>query len=141
MILSPAIQKISFANNNIRALPDEIGACTTLEELYMSNNAKFSYFPSTAGHLRFACLYIRFCLKLISLVRRLKELSLSRCPALKQFPNTATEMTALRELDLRAAKKQVCKISPEVVDVLKTQFCKVRGGVVKKSKGGKKKAS
>lgn len=40
-----------------------------LEELYMNNNTKFSYFPSTAGHLR-----------------RLKELSLAKCQALKQFP-------------------------------------------------------
>jgi hypothetical protein len=71
----------------------------------------------------------------------LKELSLSRCPALKQLPNTTAEMTCLRELDLRAAKKQVCKISPELVEALKQQLCKVRGGVVKKSKGGKKKAS
>lgn len=69
--VSLAIEKISFANNNIRALPDEIGACTTLEELYLANNAKFSYFPSSAGHLR-----------------RLKELSLAKCPALKQFPTT-----------------------------------------------------
>jgi Leucine-rich repeat (LRR) protein len=66
-----AIEKISFSNNNIKTLPDEIGACTTLEELYMSNNAKLNYFPSAAGHLR-----------------RLKELSLSKCPALKQFPQT-----------------------------------------------------
>ncbi len=66
-----AIQKISLASNNLKGLPDEIGACVTLEELYLSNNAKFSYFPGTAGHLR-----------------RLKELSLSKCPALKQLPNT-----------------------------------------------------
>lgn len=50
-------------------------------------------------------------------------------------------MESLRELDLRAPKKQVCKISPEVVDALKHHFCKVRGGVIKKSKGGKKKAT
>jgi Leucine-rich repeat (LRR) protein len=60
-----------LSNNNIKALPDEIGACTTLEELYVNNNAKFNYFPSSAGHLR-----------------RLKELALSKCPALKQFPQT-----------------------------------------------------
>lgn len=50
-------------------------------------------------------------------------------------------MVALKELDLRAAKKQVCKITPEVVDSLKQRFCKVRGGVIKKAKGGKKKAA
>ena len=108
----------------LKGLPDEIGACTTLEELYVANNPKFSYFPSSAGHLR-----------------RLKELSLARCPALKQLPNTAMEMSALKELDLRAAKKQVCKITPELVDALKQHFCKIRGGVVKKGKGGKKKAT
>ena len=71
----------------------------------------------------------------------LKELQLARCPALKQFPPTGAEMEALKELDLRAAKKQVCKIAPEVVDALKSRFCKVRGGVIKKSKASKKKAA
>lgn len=47
-------------------------------------------------------------------------------------------MVSLRELDLRAAKKQVCKITPELVAALKERFCKVRGGVIKKAKGGKK---
>ncbi len=75
--------------------------------------------------------------------RMLKELSLSKCPALKQLPSTgrstccllrcclndvrmyvcmhlckhfsAANMSSLRELDLRAAKKQVCKITPEMV--------------------------
>jgi hypothetical protein len=51
------------------------------------------------------------------------------------------EMTELKELDLRAAKKQVCKISPELVEALRQHFCKIRGGVIKKSKGGKKKAA
>jgi hypothetical protein len=118
-----AIEKLSMASNNIRTIPDEIGACTTLEELYLGNNAKLSYFPASAGHLR-----------------RLKELSLSRCPALKQFPHTGGELAALRELDLRAQKKQVCKIAPEVMEALRARFCKVRGGIVKKTKGsGKKK--
>ncbi len=51
----------------------------------------------------------------------------------------ASELTALRELDVRAAKKQVCKIAPEVAEALGGQFCKVRGGVIKKAKGGGKK--
>ena len=46
-------------------------------------------------------------------------------------------MTALRELDVRAPKKQVCKIPPEVAEILKTQQCVIRGGVVKKGKGKK----
>ena len=56
-----------------------------------------------------------------------------------QTYTTASEMVSLRELDLRAAKKQVCKITPELVAALKERFCKVRGGVVKKAKGGGKK--
>jgi hypothetical protein len=48
-------------------------------------------------------------------------------------------MVSLRELDLRAAKKQVCKITPELVAALKERFCMVRGGVIKKAKGGGKK--
>jgi hypothetical protein len=58
---------------------------------------------------------------------------------LKQLPTTAQDMTSLRELDLRAAKKQVCKIAPEVNDILKGNHCIIRGGVVKKGKGGGKK--
>jgi Leucine-rich repeat (LRR) protein len=68
-----AIEKLSLSSNLLRGLPDEIAACTTLEELYLNNNAKFSYFPGSAGHLR-----------------RLKELSLAKCPALKALPNTST---------------------------------------------------
>lgn len=55
------------------------------------------------------------------------------------YQSIAMEMTELKELDLRAAKKQVCKITPELVESLRDHFCKIRGGVVKKAKGGKKK--
>jgi hypothetical protein len=48
-------------------------------------------------------------------------------------------MISLRELDLRASKKQVCKITPEMVSALKEHFCKIRGGLVKKVTGGGKK--
>mmetsp|Transcript_27625 Transcript_27625/g.46358 ORF Transcript_27625/g.46358 Transcript_27625/m.46358 type:complete len:426 (+) Transcript_27625:116-1393(+) len=118
-----SLQKLTLSSNNLKGLPDEIAACTTLEELYVNNNAKFSYFPGTAGHLR-----------------KLKELSLAKCPALKSLPVTTSEMVELKELDLRAAKKQVCKITPEMVNALKDRYCKVRGGVIKKAKGGGKKA-
>jgi hypothetical protein len=47
-------------------------------------------------------------------------------------------MTSLRELDLRAPKKQVCKIPQNVVDALKLQKCVLRGGVVSKVKASKK---
>lgn len=39
--------------------------------------------------------------------RNLQELSLRKCPQLKQLPTTAQDLTSLRELDLRAPKKQV----------------------------------
>lgn len=71
--------------------------------------------------------------------RMLQELSLRKCPALKSLPTSAADMTSLRELDVRAPKKQVCKITPEVAEILKNQDCMVRGGVVKKGKGGGKK--
>ena len=113
-----SIERLSVASNNIKTVPEEIGSCVTLVELYLSNNAKLSYFPSSAGHLR-----------------RLQELKLYKCPALKQVPTTLLEMSSLKELDLRAVKKQVCKISPECMDAFKAQKCIVRGGVVKKIKG------
>jgi len=47
-----SIKKLTLSSNNLKGLPDEIAACTTLEELYINNNAKFSYFPGSAGHLR-----------------------------------------------------------------------------------------
>jgi len=112
-----SIERLSVASNLIKAVPEEIGSCVTLVELYLSNNAKLSYFPSTAGHLR-----------------RLQELKLYKCPALKQVPTTFIEMTSLKELDLRAVKKNVCKISPECMEAFKAQKCVVRGGVVKKIK-------
>lgn len=117
------IERLSYSSNNIRMVPEEIGTCTMLRELYLSNNAKLSSIPSTAGHLR-----------------RLQELSLRKCPALKQIPATIAELPELRELDIRAPKKQVCKITPEFVELLRKSHCIIRGGVVKKAKGGGKKA-
>ena len=46
------IERLSIASNNIRSLPEEIGECSNLQELYLSNNAKLSSIPGTAGHLR-----------------------------------------------------------------------------------------
>jgi Leucine-rich repeat (LRR) protein len=115
-----ALSRLSLSSNNLKALPEEIGACVNLKELYINNNAKFSIIPGTAGHLR-----------------QLQELSARKCPALKQLPNTLCDMESLRELDVRAAKKQVCKIAPDLSDSLRAQNCIVRGGVVKKAKGGK----
>ena len=115
------VQRISFSGNNLKTLPEEIGRCGQLQELYLANNAKFSSLPSSAGHLR-----------------RLQELVLSKCPALKALPASIADLEELKQLDMRAAKKQVCKITPEFVAVLELHKCKVRGGVVKKAKGGKK---
>jgi Leucine-rich repeat (LRR) protein len=120
------LERMSFASNNIKRVPEEIGSCTQLKELYLGNNKKLAIIPSTAGHLR-----------------SLKELSLRKCPALKQLPPTIAELGDLKELDIRAPKKQVCKITPDMVDALKKNRCIVRGGVVKKAKSSKrsKKAS
>ena len=116
------LEKLSLASNNLQALPEEIGHCGLLQELYLNNNAKFSHFPNSGGHLR-----------------NLRELAMRKCPALKGLPTSAGEMVNLRELDVRAAKKQVCKIPPDVAETLAGQHCAVRGGVVKKAKGGGKK--
>ena len=112
-----SIRRLSFASNQIKGLPEEIGSCTTLEELYVSNNPKFSYIPPSSGHLR-----------------SLQALCAYKCPALKQVPTTLHEMTSLRELDLRAVKKNVCKITPECMGSFNSRKCIVRGGVIKKIK-------
>jgi len=54
------IRKLTFSSNNLRGLPDEIAACSTLEELYINNNAKFSYFPGAAGTLLAGRRYLLF---------------------------------------------------------------------------------
>ncbi len=112
-----SIERLSLGSNQIKWIPDEIGSCVTLKELYLGNNAKLSYFPPSSGHLR-----------------NLQELVLYKCPALKQVPTTLLEMSGLRELDLRAVKKNVCKITPECMEKFRLQKCVVRGGVVKKIK-------
>jgi len=112
-----SIERLSLGSNQIKWIPDEIGSCVTLKELYLGNNAKLSYFPPSSGHLR-----------------NLQELVLYKCPALKQVPTTLLELSSLRELDMRAVKKNVCKITPECMDQFKLQKCVVRGGVVKKIK-------
>ena len=91
--------------------------------MYLSKNAKFSSFPAQAGQLK-----------------ALKELQARQCPALKSLPNSASDWVSLQELDLRAAKKQVCKLAPELVTTLENNNCKIRGGIQKKAKGKGKKA-
>ena len=134
------IERLSLSSNNIKSLPDEIGACSELKELYISNCAKLSSFP---GIIIIIIIIINIIIIIIIIgtaghLRKLQELSLRKCPALKQFPATAIEMESLRELDLRAMKKEVCKIDSDVVDALVSRNCKIRGGVVKKAKGKKK---
>ena len=65
------LERVSLASNNIKTLPEEIGDCEALRELYLSNNAKLISLPNSAGHLR-----------------RLQELVMRKCPALKQLPST-----------------------------------------------------
>ena len=105
------------------SLHPQIGNCERLAELYLSKNAKFSSFPAQAGQLK-----------------ALKELQARQCPALKSLPNSASDWVSLQELDLRAAKKQVCKLAPELVTTLENNNCKIRGGIQKKAKGKGKKA-
>lgn len=79
------------------------------------------------------------CRLFLATYRNLQELAMRKCPALKALPTAACEgMVGLRELDVRAAKKQVCKIAPEAAERLQKQHCTLRGGVVKKVKGNKK---
>lgn len=116
------LEKLSIASNSIKKVPEELGNLENLQELYLSNNKKLSSIPSTAGHLR-----------------RLKELSLRNCPALKQLPvEIAENCSELIEIDVRA-KKNKCKISPEMMEMLKNNNCVIRGGIVKKIKAKQKK--
>jgi len=141
------IERLSLSSNNIKSLPDEIGACSELKELYISNCAKLSSFPGINITIIIVIIIIIIITNIIIIIimigtaghlRKLQELSLRKCPALKQFPATAIEMESLRELDLRAMKKEVCKIDSDVVDALVSRNCTIRGGVVKKAKGKKK---
>lgn len=66
---------------------------------------------------------------------------LSRCKALKSLPTELAGCASLRELDVRSDKKQTCKITPEFATTLKGRSCTIRGGVVKKGKGGGKKTA
>jgi hypothetical protein len=68
--LSSADRQLSVpCRNNFKVLPAEVGECAKLEELYINNCAKFSSFPAAAVHLK-----------------RLQELSMKKCPALKALP-------------------------------------------------------
>jgi Leucine-rich repeat (LRR) protein len=116
------LERVSLASNQIRDLPEEIGTCTSIQELYLGNNAKFSYFPVSAGHMQ-----------------KLKELSMYKCPALKQLPPTISELGCLQLLDLRTMKKDVCKVDQYVVEDLEARHVKVLGAVIKKGKAPPKK--
>ena len=118
------MERLSLSSNNIKKLPEDIGGCANLKELYVNNNAKFSTVPNSIGELKM-----------------LEEMSMKKCPALKQLPATVADMTSLELLDVRPAKKAVCKITPEMFEALK-EHCLLRGHVIKKAKGkgkGKKK--
>ncbi|CAM9351269.1 unnamed protein product, partial [Pylaiella littoralis] len=113
--------KLSLSGNNIKVIPAEIGACTWLTELYINNNQKFSSMPAS-----------------ISKLKMLRELSARRCKALKSLPPELANCENLKELDVRSDKKQTCKMTPDFAAALKFRRCNIRGGVVKKAKGGKK---
>ena len=109
--------------NNIKCIPENFGiGCSLIEELYINNCPKFSTLPNSIGN----------CSKL-------REIQAKKCPALKMMPSASYEgMTSLMELDVRAAKKQVCKLNPEMVLWLNQRGCKIRGGQLMKVKKGKK---
>lgn len=46
------LERMSIASNNIRRVPEEIGTCINLRELYLSNNKKLAVIPNSTGHLR-----------------------------------------------------------------------------------------
>lgn len=65
-------------------------------------------------------------------------LAIFRCKALKSLPPELANCESLKELDVRSDKKQTCKMTPEFAAALKVRRCNIRGGVIKKGKGGKK---
>lgn len=107
--------RLTLSSTNIRTLPETISSCKSLQELYINNCAKFNSVPDSAGMLS-----------------NLEEVQAKKCPSLKALPSTGVGWQALRQLDLRAAKKQVCKVPPELLAVLDANNCAVRGGVQKR---------
>lgn len=65
-------------------------------------------------------------------------LRIFRCKALKSLPPELANCESLKELDVRSDKKQTCKMTPEFAAALRVRRCNIRGGVIKKGKGGKK---
>ena len=112
------LTSLSLSNNNLRTLPEEMGECSSLQHLSLSGNPKFSSLPSSAEQWL-----------------RLRTLNMQKCQGFKQLPAFVEEWPEIQEVDVRAAKKQVCKISPDTEEVLQERGCLIRGGVVK----GKKK--
>ena len=117
------LKRLSISSTNIKSIPENVGmGCSLLEELYINNCPKFSSLPNSIG----------FC-------KRLREIQAKKCPAFKLMPSTSYEgMESLMELDVRAAKKQVCKLNPDMVLWLNQRGCKIRGGQIMKVKKGKK---
>jgi len=125
------LTRLSVSNNKLKTFPEELGDCASLRELYANYNATLSELPFSMGRLT-----------------RLEELALRGNPKLKFLPSSMTRCEELKHLDLRivgtgAGKKEVCKLAPELREVLGGLKCVVRGGVSKKGKGaagkGKKK--
>ena len=61
----------TLSSNNIKKLPEELGECKNLKELYINNNAKLTTVPPSLGHLI-----------------NLNSLELRKCVALKTLPNS-----------------------------------------------------
>ena len=103
-------ETMTLSSTGLQTLPETISQCTSLEELYLNNCPKLAAFPTSTR------------------LRNLRELQAKKCPSLKALPAAAVDWTSLEELDLRAAKKQVCKVPQEVRAALGTR-CHIRGGV------------
>ena len=98
-----------------------------MEELYITNNPKFSSMPASAGELI-----------------NLKEIEARKCAGLKSLPPSAINWINMKELDLRCGKplykgKEKCKVPPEMLEETWEGFgkCTIRGGVQKKAKAKK----
>lgn len=116
-----ALEVLSLAGNSISSLPEDVGALTNLREIYMNGNPLSSLPASVAGWTV------------------LVEASFKGCK-LKSLPaEIATAWTKVAVLDVRAKKKDTCKIAPEFKNAPLMRKVHMLGVITAKAK--KKKAA